>query len=370
MAALTVKATADRHPCGYTPSKGFNDIPLFSGARGQDLLPWLQLFRSRANLLHTPAEDIARELCLKLEGAALQSYSQGFAADASPTFAAVAAHLSKDFIKPYQGAGRWSAFFRFRRAPGSSGKEVKQLLHNARQGCLDDGIPLDDLSPAEHLYYIYQLSLSPAQSAQFLATLSSNPLASDDYMRALTPAGELAADRRASVAGPKGSAARTALFQLRVALIEAFLDHDNGEAARAAVTTAVTPDTAGPGTGGTGSTLPPPEIEPSVMECRLRVARADRADAPLPPPEYFGLNSEPKHAKANKVEFGKRKATGACFACLNTQVQYNVSHLGCPRHGRLATEAQRADPAWRVKGAAMPGRRWSTPRSGGGGLRS
>jgi hypothetical protein len=74
----------------------FNDIPLFSGARGQDLLPWLQLFRSRANLLHTPAEDIARarELCLKLEGAALQSYSQGFAADASPTFAAVAAHLS------------------------------------------------------------------------------------------------------------------------------------------------------------------------------------------------------------------------------------------------------------------------------------
>ncbi len=46
LAALTVKATADRHPCSYTPSKGFNDIPLFSGARGQDLLPWLQLFRS------------------------------------------------------------------------------------------------------------------------------------------------------------------------------------------------------------------------------------------------------------------------------------------------------------------------------------
>jgi hypothetical protein len=205
LAALTVKATADRHPCCYTPSKGFNDIPLFCGARGQDLLPWLQLFRSLANLLHTPAEDITRELCLKLEGAALQSYSQGFAADASPTFAAVAAHLSKDFIKQYhQGAVRWSAFFRFRRAPGSSGKEVKQLLHNARQGCLDDGIPLDDLSPAEHLYYIYPLSLSPAQSAQFLATLSSNPLASDDYMLALTQAGEPAADRRALVVGPKG----------------------------------------------------------------------------------------------------------------------------------------------------------------------
>jgi hypothetical protein len=126
---------------------------------------------------------------------------------------------------------QWSVFFLFLRALGSSGKEVKQLLHtvhSARQGCLDDGIPLDDLSPAEHLYYIYQLSLSPAQSSQFLATLSSNPLVSDDYMLALTPAGELAADRRASVAGPKGSAARTALFQLRVSLIEAFLDHNNG----------------------------------------------------------------------------------------------------------------------------------------------
>ncbi len=31
LAALTVKATADRHPCGYTPSKGFNDIPIFLG---------------------------------------------------------------------------------------------------------------------------------------------------------------------------------------------------------------------------------------------------------------------------------------------------------------------------------------------------
>ncbi len=96
---------------------------------------------------------------MKLEGAALQSYSQGFAADASPTFAAVAAHLSKDFIKQYQGAVRWSVFFLFRRAPGNSGNEVKQLLHNSRQGCLDDSIPLDNLSLVEHLYYIYQLSL-------------------------------------------------------------------------------------------------------------------------------------------------------------------------------------------------------------------
>ena len=152
------------------------------------------MFRARANFLQTPPDAVARELCLKLEGPALQSYRHGFAADASPTFAEVAAHLSMVYITPYQGAVRWSAFFRFRRTPGSSGKEVKQQLHNARQGCLDEGIPLDDLSPAEHLYYIYQLSLSPAQSSQFLASLSSNAQASDDYLQTLTPTG--ATDRR------------------------------------------------------------------------------------------------------------------------------------------------------------------------------
>ena len=52
--------------------------------------------------------------------------------------------------------------FLFKRLTGSSGKEVRQQLHNARQACLDDGIPVDDMSSAEHLYYIYQLSLSPS----------------------------------------------------------------------------------------------------------------------------------------------------------------------------------------------------------------
>jgi hypothetical protein len=136
---------------------------------------------------------------LKLTGVALQAYSQHFTPDASPTFEEVAAQLAKTFIKQYQGAShRWNAYFRFKRLAGSSGKEVKQQLHSARQACLD----VDDLSPAEHLYYIYQLSLSPSQSAQFLATLSSNSLASNDYLRTLTAAG--AADRRASVAGRAG----------------------------------------------------------------------------------------------------------------------------------------------------------------------
>ena len=196
----------------FIPNKGFHEITPFSGARGQDLLPFLQQLRSRANILQTPEDDVARELCLKLTGDALQAYNQHFTPDANPTFDEVAASLAKTFIKPYQGAARWNAFFRFKRLAGSSGKEVKQQLHNARQACLDDGIPVDDMSSAEHLYYIYQLSLSPSQSAQFLASLSSNPVASDDHLRSLTPTGE--ADRRGSVAGVRSSAARTALFRI------------------------------------------------------------------------------------------------------------------------------------------------------------
>jgi hypothetical protein len=319
LAALAAKNSTDKHPGGYTPNKGFNDIKPFSGARGQGLLPWLQLLRSRANLLHTPDADLARELCLKLEGPALQAYHHGFTADANPTFAEVAAHLSKIYITPYQGAVRWSAFFRFKRTSGSSGKEVKQQLQNARQGCLDEGIPLDELSPAEHLYYIYQLSLSPAQSSQFLASLSSNAQASDDYLRTLTPTGP--ADRRASVAEPPSSAARTALFQLRVALIEAFLDHDCGDAGqdgggRAAVTTGSTDEpaagSAGPGAGGArpgdGGRVDTPS-PPSETECRLLLARADRDRASLAPPEYLGTNNT--HKAANKAELKKRRDGGS-----------------------------------------------------------
>ncbi len=198
------------HPSSFIPNKGFNEIKPFSGARGQDLLPWLQQFRSRATFLKTAGDDVARELCLKLTGDALQAYNQRFTPDASPTFEEMAAQLAKTFIKPYQGAARWSTCFRFKRPAGSSGKEVKQQLHSARQACLNDGIPLHDLSPAEHMYYIYQLSLSPSQSAQFLASLSSHPLASDDYLRTLTQTG--AAERRTSVAGRTGSEPRTALF--------------------------------------------------------------------------------------------------------------------------------------------------------------
>jgi hypothetical protein len=363
LAALLVSPLAGGHPGSFTPNKGFNDIKLFSWARGQNLLPWLQQLRSRANFLKTPADDAARELCLKLAGDALLAYNQRFPPDSNPTFEEVAAQLAKAFIKPYQGAARWSAYFRFKRPAGSSGKEVKQQLHNARQACLDDGIPVDDLSPAEHLFYIYQLSLSTAQSAQFLASLSSNPLASDYHLRTLTPPGET--DRRASAAGLMGSEARTALFQLRVALVEAFLDHDNGDGghgggARAAVTTCSPDGPAGPAAnsgpsvpGAADCTPPTPGAEILEVEYRLRVARAERERAPIPAPEYHGPNAQ--NAAANQAEWEKRKLCGACYACLNSRVNYDLFHLDCSQHGRRATPKQRADKALRVPGT-IPGK--------------
>jgi hypothetical protein len=233
---------------------------------------------------------------------------------------------------------------------------------------------VDDLSPAEHLYYIYQLSLSPSQSAQFLATLSSNSLASDDYLRTLTPTG--AADRRASVAGRAGSELRTALFQLRVALVEAFLDHDNGDGghsggARAAVTTgspdvhsepAVHTDSVHSGSGGTSGPAAPPWPEISDIECKLRLARGDRDRSSKPLPEYNGPNSS--HEAANRAELAKRRQSGACYACLNSRVQYDLFHLECPQHGRGATHKQRTDKALCVPGAISSKYTSDGPRPG------
>ena len=100
------------------------------------------------------------------------------------------------------------------------------------------------------------------------------------------------------------------------------------------------------------------------VECRVRLARADLIGVmegrdqpkkvPLPPPEHFGGNAT--HLDANKTEFTKRKAQNACFACLNTKVQYNQPHLACVPHGPTASVAKRTDPKLRVVVSALAGK--------------
>ena len=55
----------------------------------------------------------------------------------------------------------------------------------------------------------------------------------------------------------------------------------------------------------------------------------------------FGSNS--LHEAANRTELEKRRLSGACYACLNGRVQYDVFHLDCRQHGRCATNKQRTD---------------------------
>jgi hypothetical protein len=84
-----------------------------------------------------------------------------------------------------------------------------------------------------------------------------------------------------------------------------------GAPAREAVTTAdcCADSTLGGATGGHGT----------------QVARAERATSSVAPQEYYRPNA--LHVADNKAEFEKRKTCGACFACLNTRVQYGTFHL-------------------------------------------
>ena len=46
----------------------------------------------------------------------------------------------------------------------------------------------------------------------------------------------------------------------------------------------------------------------------------------------------------------------ACFACLNTKVQYNQSHLASVQHSPTASLVKRTDPKLRVTEASLPGK--------------
>ncbi len=76
------------------------------------------------------------------------------------------------------------------------------------------------------------------------------------------------------------------------------------------------------GCGAGACTLPSSLAEILETECRLRVARAERERSSQPPPEYHGPHDQ--HAAANQAEFEKRKLRGACFACHQSGVQYDV----------------------------------------------
>ncbi len=106
---------------------------------------------------------------------------------------------------------------------------------------------------------------------------------------------------------------------------------------------AVHADSVHSGSGGTSGPAASPWPEISDIECKLRLARGDRDRSSKPLPEYNGPNSS--HEASNRAELAKRRQNGACYACLNSRVQYDLFHLECPQHGRGATHKQRTDKA-------------------------
>jgi len=347
---------------GFTPNKGLSAIPSFTGEDGQELRSWLQRFLSTAEILELPEAVTARELRLKLGGRALRLYSLQFPGpETKPTVDEVAAFLSKEFVQKYRAAKLFSDYFQHKRKTGSAGRDVQCDLNTAWQAMRDEGIPVDNMSPEEQRYYLYQLALTSTQSAQFLASLSSNALASDDYLRSLTPPSE--GDRRTSLARPQNSKARIACFRLRVTLIEAFLNHDHGDpgqgrGARAAVTagTPIDPTGAVP-SQGTASPLPPLTASTapggSVQEARLRALKAewDLRGHNTTPPLYHGRNDT--HRAANSATFAERKARQACFGCREDQLVPGQMHWECKFHGKDAPESSRKE---RVQGSGY--RKW------------
>ena len=116
-------------------------------------------------------------------------------------------------------------------------------------------------------------------------------------------------------------------------MIEAFLDHDNGDAGRggtgrAAFTTGFPDEQEVPlvAQNPNGEQLnlkaaaSPPSRAGGVLEreSRLNLARGDRIKIssgakPTPPPEYMGPNAQLE--SANKKEFLARQTHCSCFAC-------------------------------------------------------
>ncbi len=87
--------------------------------------------------------------------------------------------------------------------------------------------------------------------------------------------------------------------------------------------------------------------------------RGPRPGAP-PPQEYTGSND--KHKAANNAGPQKRRGCNSRYACRMGLAKCNLFHLNleCMQQGltRTATPEQRADPAFRVKGAPMPCKRF------------
>jgi hypothetical protein len=302
--------------------------------------------------------DNLRELRLKLASSARAHHYGRYPDTTEPDLLEAMAHLSSEFGAKYEEAKLWAGVYQFKRKPGCPGKEVTRTLATNRQRMLAAGIPMVR-SAAEDQYYTLELCLTATQLPIFLAQLSGREDVSDAHLQSLV--GAAAGNRRESfMPALISSDERTKLFETRLVLIVAFLDHDPGEpghggTARAATTSGLPADSAGsPTPESKPSTTPAPDTDRRAVVKVLKAQHDARGrDTERTPPRYYGTKENPDVAR-NTTTFAERRSARACFGCTPAQLaaQGTIPHWQCKHHGLDASDASRRN---RVPGSGPEG---------------
>ena len=328
---------------GFKSNKSFEAVLAFSGDHGQSFRHWSAEFMAKAGIVGVQHDNL-RELRLKLTGPAREYYDRQWSGTDEPELSVVLAYLSSEFGAKYEESGLFADYFRYQRKPGTPGKEVTRTLTNTRQKMHGAGMPVT-MSAAEIQYYLHELSLSAKHRAIFLAQLSSRADVSDAHLKYLTGAKDCNR-RESSFLTATSSEERTQLFEARLTLIIAYLEHDPGEtgAARAATASGTSDDTEAPApTGGAPPSAPPHGDRAAVVALLQAQHTARGSDTAKPPPRYYGTPECPDLPR-NAATFAERKASRKCFGCTPAQLaaQGSIPHWACQYHGQDASAADRA----------------------------
>ena len=329
---------------GFKSNKSFDTLPIFSGDAGQSFRSWQDEFMSKASIVGLQHDNL-RELRLKLAGSARAHHYCKYPDTTEPEILEALAHLASEFGAKYAEAKLWAGVYQFHRKPGSPGKDVTRALAANRQRMLAAGIPAVR-SAAEDQYYTLELCLTTLQLPIFLTQLSSREDLSDTHLQSLL--GAATGNRRDSLMPALTSSdERTRLFEARLVLLVAFLDHDPGEPghggqARAAATSGLPAD---PTPAATLPSLPAPSAaDRKAVVLTLKAQHTKRGqDTDKPPPRYYGTVEDPDGTR-NAATFAERRALRACYGCTPAQfaAQGAIPHWECRHHGQDASDAERA----------------------------
>ena len=222
---------------GFKSNRSFEVVSVFAVDHGQSFRQWSAEFMAKADIVGVQHDNL-RELRLKLTGPAREYYDRQWAGTDEPAISVVLAYLSSVFGAKYEESGLFADYFQYKRKPGTPGKDITRSLINTRPGrrcmwqgclcpCLQPRSSTTSMSAAEIQYYLHELSLSAKHRAIFLAQLSSRADVSDAHLKYLTGAPD-GNRRESSFLTLTSSEDSTQLFEARLTLSIAYLEHDPG----------------------------------------------------------------------------------------------------------------------------------------------